>query len=78
MTYLRDCSIPVDPNANVMKMFSVPKGMQFIINVDGSKDRLEIVNPTDGRLPFFRLHELDRVSESIELNPEEQDVNDEL
>ena len=66
MSNMRDCSIPVDPNAQVMKMFSVPRGMQFIINIDGTTSRLEIVNPTDGRAPFFRLHEIDRSSEAID------------
>jgi hypothetical protein len=65
--------IPVDPNATAMKMFSVPRGMQMIINVDGSTSRLEVVNPTDGRPPFFRLHEVERSSEAIELTEEEDD-----
>ena len=60
--------IPVDPNATAMKMYSVPRGMQFIINIDGSQDRLEIVNPTDGRLPFFRLHTVEHSSDAIELS----------
>lgn len=71
MSDLRDCMIPVDPNARAMKMFSVPRGMQFIINIDGSQDRLEIVNPTDGRLPFFRLHTVEHSSDAIELEPDE-------
>lgn len=74
MPDFRDCIIPVDPNTQVMKTFSVPRGMQLIVSIDGSKDQLEIINPTDGRTPFFRLHELDRVSEAIELNTEDQDA----
>lgn len=69
MSALRDCTIPVDPTATAMKMYSVPRGMQFIINIDGSQDRLEIVNPTDGRLPFFRLHTVEHTSEEIEFEP---------
>jgi len=71
MSDLRDCMIPVDPNATAMKMYSVPRGMQFIINIDGSQDRLEIVNPTDGRLPFFRLHTVEHSSDAIKLEPSE-------
>lgn len=65
---LRDCLFPVDPNARAMKLFCVPRGMQFIISIDGSTDRLEVVNPDDGRQPFFRLHEERRTSEAIELS----------
>jgi hypothetical protein len=68
--------IPVDPDARAMKLVSVPRGMQLIVSVDGSPDRLEIVNPTDGRLPFFRLHEERFASERIEFNPESEDSDD--
>jgi hypothetical protein len=68
--------IPVDPNATAMKMFSVPRGMQMIISIDGSTNRLEVVNPTDGRPAFFRLHEVERVSEAIELMSENEGKDD--
>ena len=71
-TNLKDCMFPVDPTARAMKLFSVPRGMQFVISIDGTKDRIEIVNPTDGRRPFFRLHEETRVSEAIELRRESE------
>ena len=76
MADLRDCTIPMDPGAQAMKMFSVPRGMQFIVNIDGSTNRLEIVNPIDGRAPFFRLHEVDRASEAISLMEESEDYDD--
>lgn len=76
MADLRDCTIPMDPGAQAMKMFSVPRGMQFIVNIDGSTNRLEIVNPIDGRPPFFRLHEVERSSEAIALI--EEDFNDDF
>jgi hypothetical protein len=66
-------NIPVDPDARTMKLIGVPRGVQLIVNIDGSKDRLEVINPTDGRLPFFRLVEPDRLSEAIELSQEDQD-----
>ena len=69
---LKDCMIPVDPDARAMKLFSVPRGMQFIVSIDGTTDQLEIVNPADGRVPYFRLYELHRTSEAIELSMEEE------
>jgi hypothetical protein len=74
---LKDCMIPVDPDARAMKLFSIPRGMQFIVSIDGSTDRLEIVNPVDGRPPFFRLYELHRTSEAIELSTDEEEDYDE-
>ncbi|MEA3327792.1 MAG: hypothetical protein U9R53_10900 [Chloroflexota bacterium] len=68
-----DLMIPVDPNATMMKLISVPRGTQFVINIDGSHDIIEIVNPTDGRKPYFRLRETVRVSEKIELDRMEQE-----
>lgn len=69
---LKDCVIPVDPDARAMKLYCVPRGMQFIVSIDGTTDRLEIVNPADGRAPYFRLYEVHRTSEAIELNMEEE------
>ena len=69
---LKDCMIPVDPDARAMKLYSVPRGMQFIVSIDGTTDRLEIVNPADGRVPYFRLYEAHRTSEAIELSMEEE------
>jgi len=71
----KDCMIPVDPDARVMKLISVPRGTQFVINIDGSPDIIEIINPSDGRLPFFRLRETARISEAIELNRIDQSID---
>jgi len=67
-TKIKDLLIPVDPNARMMKLISVPRGTQFVINIDGSHDIIEIINPTDDRLPYFRLRETARVSEAIKLD----------
>lgn len=70
--YLIDSLIPVKPEAPAMKLISVPRGMQLIVSIDGSTDRLEIVNPSDGRQAFFRLHEAHRSSEAIHLKRESE------
>lgn len=60
--------LPNDPGTQFTKFYGVPKGVTAIISVQGTQDILEIVNPNDGRPPFFRLREELRVSEDIELN----------
>ncbi len=51
--------IPVDPNARVMHMLSVPRGVQTLIHIQGSTDLVYIVNPTDGRAPFIVMRATD-------------------
>lgn len=66
-------TLPVDPATPFMKYFGVPKGVSAVISVEGSRDILEVINPSDGRPPFFRLREEMRVSEDIELNIAQED-----
>jgi hypothetical protein len=68
--------LPNDPGTRFTKFIGVPKGVTAIISVQGTRDILEIINPDDGRLPFFRLREELRVSENIELSTDEEEDYD--
>lgn len=67
-----DFILPVDPGTPYMKYYGIPKGVTLVVSVQGSKDILEVINPIDGRPPFFRLREELRVSEDIELSTDEE------
>lgn len=68
--------LPVDPSTPFLKFYGVPQGVTLIISVYGSKDILEVINPSDGRPPFFRLREEMRVSEDIELSVAQEEDYD--
>jgi hypothetical protein len=64
---LQNFTLPNDPDATILKFFSVPRGCQAIVNIDGSPSAVIIVNPTNGRKPFIYYQEKD-VSAEIELS----------
>jgi len=68
---MHDVQISVDPDATAMKLYSVPKGMQYILSFEGSTDRLEVVNPAYGRHPYIKIHQITGTGDAIELEGEE-------
>lgn len=69
---IKDFSLPHDPSTNVLRYVGVPYGTQVIINTQGSDSQIVVVNPSDGRKPYFYYRTKD-FSDEIELPIENEE-----
>jgi len=45
--------LPVDPDCEALKYFSIERGVQGILRIDGSDSLIYLMNPDDGREPYL-------------------------
>ena len=52
-------ALPLDETVKMLKYQSITKGTQAIVNFEGSDALLVLVNPADGRKPYFYYQDRD-------------------